>query len=69
MGVTVVPKTIICPFWKWEGEGSSICEGCKLTFPDRSTRQEYIDRFCGSMEYRQCTIAAALMRYYDEKEG
>lgn len=40
------------------------CEGGKVLFKDRESAKEYIDRYCAG-DWRKCTVAMALLRYYE----
>ena len=63
-----MPKTIICPFWKWEQGDIAVCEGCRLTFPDQETRLEYVRRYCGSSDWKRCSVAKGLLEFYDKDD-
>lgn len=63
-------RTWACPFFKWDERRKVHCEGgCCASFPDRKTAQEYATRYCASVDgWRACTMAAALLRYYERTD-
>ena len=64
-----MPKTYVCPFWKWEKGCAVSCESCRMNFPDDGAKREYIERYCASLEgWRRCSIAANLVDFYERTE-
>ena len=61
-------KTFLCPFFTWDERTRVHCEGGRMSFKDRKAAMEYIDRYCAG-EWRGCTMAAALLRYYEREEN
>ena len=62
-------KLPCCPFYLKENNGKLYCEGATLKFPDRTTRNETVDKYCSSMEnYNRCMICKMLMAYYERSE-
>ena len=62
-------KAWTCPFFKWDDKQSVGCEGGKLRFHDKESAVEYMDAYCASPTcWKKCTVAAALLKYYDRKE-
>lgn len=64
-------KAWACPFYAWSDKLRVSCEGGgTLAFPDAETAVEYMDAYCacGDNGWRQCTIAASLLRYYGRKD-
>ena len=71
MGVSAVGysnKTFACPFFKWDERLCVHCEGGRVTFPDKAAAQEYIDRYCAAQGWQACTVASALLRYYERTD-
>lgn len=65
-----MPKTICCPFWKWDAGKSMSCEGCRMDFPDDDTKRDYTERYCASLEgWENCSIAGALLKFYERTDG
>lgn len=60
-------KTFLCPFYTWDEKTKVHCEGGRMSFKDRESAKEYIDRYCAG-DWRRCTVAAALLRYYERTE-
>ncbi len=64
-----MPKTYICPFWKWDRERITSCEGCRMRFPDDAAKREYAGRYCASTEgWKKCSVAESLLKFYDRTE-
>lgn len=63
-------KTWACPFLKWDEKRKVHCEGgCCVSFPDRKAYAEYTTRYCASLQgWKDCTIAAALLEYYERTD-
>lgn len=64
-------KAWTCPFYAWSDKLRVRCEGGGVqAFPDVKTATEYMDAYCacGRNGWRKCTIAAALLRYYERKD-
>ncbi len=58
-----------CPFFIWDERLAVHCEGGRLRFPDREAAEAYAARFCGGhVEWRGCTVARSLLRYYERKQ-
>ncbi|MEA4920642.1 MAG: hypothetical protein VB078_06970 [Clostridiaceae bacterium] len=60
-------KYWLCPFFKWDGKAEISCEGGRVKLPDGVTANEYMNTFCAG-DWRRCTIAAALLQYYDTED-
>ena len=60
-------KTFLCPFYSWDEKMKIHCEGGKVLFKDRESAKEYIDRYCAG-DWRKCTVAGSLLRYYEREE-
>lgn len=60
-------KTFLCPFYSWDEKMKIHCEGGKVLFKDRESAKEYIDRYCAG-DWRKCTVAGSLLRYYERAE-
>lgn len=56
-----------CPFFKWDGRAEVSCEAGRPRFPTPKTANEYMNRYCAG-DWRACSLAAALLKYYDETE-
>lgn len=57
-----------CPFYTWDEKQKIHCEGGCMKFPDQATLRRYADRYCASTTgWRDCTVAAGLLEYYDRK--
>ena len=63
-------KKWACPFFKWDDQQSIGCEGGKLRFHDKESAMQYMDTYCAGpgRSWEQCTVATALLEYYDRKE-
>lgn len=64
-------KAWSCPFFGWSKEQEVRCEGgVQLPFPDQETAVEYMNHYCAGRggEWRKCSIASSLLRYYDRKD-
>lgn len=63
-------KTWTCPFLKWDERLKVHCEGgCCVAFCDREAYTEYTDRYCASLQgWKDCSVAASLLRYYERTE-
>ncbi len=61
-----MPKTVICPYFKYEADGKVVCAGGKLELlQKKEVRDDYINTYCASFGYRHCSIARVLERYYE----
>lgn len=61
-------KTYECPFWRWEKRLCVNCEGGRIEFVDEQAREDYIGRYCASVEgWEACSIAQHLERVYERK--
>ena len=62
-------RVYTCPYWRWDRakELQLSCEGACLRFYRAEAREAYIDRYCAG-DWRRCTVAAALLRYYERTE-
>ncbi len=60
-----------CPFFKWDERQKVACEGrCVVSMPDRKSALSFMDRYCADLNgWRGCSIAKALLDYYDRKEA
>lgn len=59
-----------CPFFRWDEKLGVRCEGGRVRFPDGETRRLYIKSRCAHVPgWEHCTLAAALMGYYDRMDG
>ena len=58
-----------CPFYKWNDKTKVACEGgCRLSFPDKPTACEYMDRYCANNPgWKGCTLARSLLKYHEGK--
>ena len=61
--------TWTCPFFTWDEKTTIHCEGGKIRFPDAQAKREYAKAYCArDGTWQECSVAAALMHYYDRKE-
>lgn len=51
---------LICPFALYEQKLRIGCEGCTITFDKMQSKNDYINSYCGSFEYRRCPHAREL---------
>jgi len=58
----------ICPFYIQREKLSIRCEGGCLQFHDGEATSEYVFRYCGAEQWRKCSVAGVLLRYYDRIE-
>ena len=64
-----MPKTYICPFWKWGDNRCLHCEGGRVSFPDLKAKRDYVERYCASQGgWKACSIAGSLQDFYERKE-
>lgn len=62
--------TWTCPFFKWDEKMAVHCEAGVARFPDRTSIQAYSRDYCANLEqWRECSLAAALLAHYDRKEN
>lgn len=63
-------KAWCCPFFKWDGKMDVHCEGgSRITFPSKAATDRYLSDYCAANPaWEKCSIAAALLRYYDDLE-
>ena len=59
-------KIFVCPFYTSNAKGVVRCEGGNISFPDRELSREYFDSFCASYEWGRCSIAKALVNFYEK---
>lgn len=64
-----------CPFYQKtvklhkSGKRGIKCEGGEILFPDEQTVREHVSSFCGNeVNWRHCSIALSLQKYYDRKD-
>lgn len=63
-------KTYCCPFYRWEETLGVHCEGGCVRFPDKETRDAYLEKYCSANPcWEQCSIAAELQRYYERMDN
>ena len=61
-------KTWSCPFFTWESERAVHCEGGRLRFKDFTSEAAFTRRYCeGITGWQSCSVAKALLEYYDRK--
>ena len=58
-------RDFICPYYFTNSKGKIRCEGGLLCFTKKCVTDEYIKEFCGSYDYKKCSMAAALDKYYE----
>ena len=62
-------KTWACPFFHWDERLCVRCEGGCMSFQDREALAEYADRYCANLQdWKSCTVAANLLKYYERTE-
>ncbi|MBQ6059425.1 MAG: hypothetical protein IJL39_05160 [Clostridia bacterium] len=62
-------KTWCCPFFRYDKKREVRCEAGAASFATKETFERYTDTYCASVNgWRDCTLAAALVREYDEME-
>ncbi len=65
-----INKVFACPYYVWDGVISIYCEGGRFRLPERASADEYIEQYCCDIDgWRRCTLARALNRHYERKEG
>ncbi len=63
-------KTWTCPFFLWDGKKEISCEGGRICFHTSHSANDYMNAYCaGGNNWQQCTVAKALLKYYDEEEN
>ena len=66
--------SVLCPFYREENAQSVICEGpnrfskVHLCFTPPSKKKEFKRQYCMA-HYRECELARALYRMWEEKES
>jgi hypothetical protein len=61
-----MPRDFICPFYAWDDFLSIHCECGQIDFYDRTSRAEYLDRYCcNNPGWRKCTPASNRLKAYD----
>lgn len=58
-------RTWVCPFYKWDERLCVHCEGGKIRFPDRISLNEFVRLYCGTANWKTCSVAENLLRYYE----
>ncbi len=59
-------RTWTCPFFTWDDMRSVHCEGGRLKFKDCTAANAFTGRYCaGGTGWKSCTVAKALLEYYD----
>lgn len=64
-----MPKTMVCPFFKFTDKLLLYCEGGRLEFQTAEQKTDYINQYCASLDgYKFCTLAASLEKMYEKKD-
>lgn len=58
-------RYFLCPFFKWDGIDFVSCEAGHPRIYDKATAEAYMSRYCCA-DWKHCTLAAELLKYYDE---
>lgn len=67
-GVDYWHKRWQCPFFRWDERLVVGCEGGKLRFPDKAAALAYMEQHCATQGWKQCSVAIALLAYYEREE-
>lgn len=55
-----------CPYFRWDAEHAVHCEGGRVAMPSRTFANQYMTAFCAG-DWKQCSVARALDKYYEEE--
>ncbi len=62
-------KTWMCPYFRYDGKLEVRCECSKMTFPDRKTYDQFVEKHCANVKgWKSCNLAACLTDYHERKE-
>ena len=63
-------KTFRCPFFRYDEKQILGCEGGRIKFPDAATAKRFMDEYCAhpSNGWKDCCIAACLLKFYETQE-
>lgn len=62
-------KIFICPFYTSNAKGLVRCEGGNISFCNEALSKEYFDCFCASYNWKGCSIARALVGFYEKSDS
>lgn len=64
-------RTWCCPFYRYDKKCEVHCEdGSLVRLKDKQVFAQFADRFCGNAQgWRQCQIAASLVRIAEKREA
>ena len=58
-----------CPYYRCDRKGMLLCEGGRLSMPDKASQRDYILQYCAhDSGWRRCTVARAVTRHYERLE-
>ena len=57
-----------CPFFSKDGRLSVTCEAGHLKFQQTADIQHFTHAYCASHDWKYCTLAKQMLRYYDRLE-
>ena len=65
-----MPLAGACQYFLHERDGEAYCEGCRLIFPDKLARREFVYRYCAHPDkgFRDCPVYRFMENYY-ERQG
>lgn len=58
-------RIYICPFFAIREKLMIRCEGGELKFHDGEATTDYCTRHCSAEDWKKCSLAASLLRYYE----
>lgn len=61
-------RAFICPYFQYDIKLGVKCEGGKINFKDRDHALGYENKYCGSYDWKHCSVAQALNIYYEEQD-
>lgn len=62
-------KLWVCPFYRWSDKTRVHCEGgTGVAFHDIRTIVEYMEGYCASQNWKQCSIAKSMLTYYERRD-
>lgn len=66
-----MPITGQCPYFQFEKDGKTYCEGAILRWPDRAARRGYVYSRCASScgGWRQCEVYRYMEAYYNGRKA
>lgn len=58
----------ICPYYLSDRRDRMCCEAGEVKLPDRIATLDYMERYCSSYDWEDCTLAQALGGFYEREQ-